>query len=202
MKLCTDTHVSEVTAKETEKWRRFRQHCSAPARETHPNQPALQRVVEQLPWLAWSFASIVKTFPIFPSLQLTAVICNGFNTPFMRAFLKTTCRNQRYREHKESLSLATWRKQEPKKQGGNSGPKGKMEFNTVRRIRLSGTQRRCYQLSPHETESYWRCIRWGGSVWRLPTCWKDFWVSQMFRTTFRTHRQETCHGMFCCLSWT
>lgn len=72
----------------------------------------------------------------------------------MRTFLKTSSRNQCYRYYKkENLSLATQRKQKPKEQTGNLVLKGKKEFNTVRSIRLSDTQRRCYQLSLEEIES-------------------------------------------------
>lgn len=126
----------------------------------------------------------------------------SFNILLMRMFFKTSSRNQCYKHcKKETLLLANWRKQKPKKQTGNLGLKGKKKFNTLRSIRLSDTQRRCYHLSLEETQSYWRCITWGYPIWRLLT-WKYF---QFLRTTVTTvkSRHKIQHGKkLCCLSLT
>lgn len=80
----------------------------------------------------------MKTFPVFPSLQLTAVTCNRFNTPFMTAFLKTTCRNQCYRGHKERISC--WQPGESRNQRNRLETRARKEKWNSTPLEVSGYQ--------------------------------------------------------------
>lgn len=129
----------------------------------------------------------------------------SFSILFMRMFFKTSSGNQCYKHYKKGtlfFTFSTLEKAETKqKQTGNLGLKGKKKLNTLRSIRLSDIQRRCYHLSLEGTQSYWRCITWGYSIWRLFT-WKYFQFAKNHFATTAKNRQKIQHGKLHCLSLT